>query len=246
MTENNTHPRFLVTGDVHGSYDIHKLSAHSFKYNDFDPPLTKEDYLVICGDFGLVWDWCGENKEERYWLDWLEEKPWTTLFVDGNHECFPRLNEFPVEQWNGGKIHRISDSIFHLMRGQVFNIDGTTLFVCGGANSHDTQYRTEGKSWWSQEIPSFCEREEALANLAANDWKVDYVITHDTPTDIARMILHGWEIYDRPLNEYTDWLQEIADKLEFKQWFFGHYHQDKELLDGKYQAMYYDIVMLED
>lgn len=237
----------FITADLHGEHDIHKLSSHNFKYNEIDPPLTKEDYLIICGDFGLIWDWRGENEEERYWLDWLEEKPWTTLFVDGNHECFPRLNAYPIEQWNGGKIHRIRDSIIHLMRGQVFDIDGTTFFVNGGAASHDIHRRTEGKSWWREEVPSFCEREEALANLAAHDWKVDYVITHDAPVSIAERLVIMSRDYSRKLDEYEEWLEnEIANKLEFKQWYFGHHHRDFEFCDGKYQAMYYDIVMLED
>ena len=48
--------------------------------------MTKEDYVIICGDFGGVWNKEVENKEEKHLLDWLEEKPFTTLFVDGNHE----------------------------------------------------------------------------------------------------------------------------------------------------------------
>lgn len=42
--------------------------------------------------------WSGSN-EEKYWLDWLGDRPWTTLFVDGNHECFPHLAELPVQCW---------------------------------------------------------------------------------------------------------------------------------------------------
>ena len=56
-----------------------------------------EDYVVLLGDVGLVWDYKGESKTEKWWLDWLEDKSFTTLFIDGNHENFNRLNAYPTE-----------------------------------------------------------------------------------------------------------------------------------------------------
>lgn len=99
--------------------------------------MTKEDYVIICGDFGGVWNKEVENKEEKHLLDWLEEKPFTTLFVDGNHENFDRLYSYPVELWHGGKVHKIRPSVIHLMRGQIYEIDGKSFFTFGGASSHD-------------------------------------------------------------------------------------------------------------
>lgn len=249
MTENNTHPRVLVSGDIHGSHSIRKLSSRNFNKNN-ELNLTKQDYLIITGDFGLIWSPKGSRyyNDEQYWLKWLDEKPWTTLFVDGNHESFPLLNSYPVEEWHGGKIHRVSNSILHLMRGQVFNINNQTFFTLGGGYSHDIEYRTEGLNWWREEVPSFCEREEALANLAAHDWKVDYVITHDAPVSIAYTLINRSYDSSRTPDEYEQWLEdEILSKLEFKQWFFGHHHQDCTLKNGKgqvFQAMYNDIVSL--
>lgn len=164
--------------------------------------------------------------------------------VTGN--CFPRLNSYRINEWRGGKVHMIDDSIYHLMRGQVFDIDGKKFFTLGGAYSHDKQWRTEGLSWWAEEVPSQEERSEALVNLDANDWKVDYVVTHDAPISIAkRLIEHKW---DRDTDEYEEWLQtEIADKLDFKHWFFGHHHTNCVIVDNKkYQALYYDIVSVDD
>lgn len=236
-------PRILLSGDIHGSNSIRKLSSKKFHYNDFDPPINKDDYLIICGDFGLLWykEDSENDKRDQYWLNWLNDKPWTTLFVDGNHENHPRLNSYQVMQWNGGKIHEIRESVYHLMRGQVFNLHGNKFFTMGGGASHDIEWRIKDVSWWTQEIPSFCEREEAIANLAKHNWKVDYVITHDAPTFVARKLIYT---PDRSTDEYTDWLEEIANKLEFNQWFFGHHHQDRELFDGKFQCMYNDIAQI--
>lgn len=95
--------------------------------------------------FGGVWNRFEESPEEKYKLDWFDEKPFTTLFVDGNHENFDRLMAYPVEKWNGGNIHRISKSVIHLMRGQVFELEGKTIFTFGGASSHKISRRYQTK-----------------------------------------------------------------------------------------------------
>ena len=164
--------------------------------------MTKEDYVIICGDFGGVWNKEVENKEEKHLLDWLEEKPFTTLFVDGNHENFDRLYSYPVELWHRGKVHKIRPSVIHLMRGQIYEIDGKSFFTFGGASSHDIEsgildpedpdfkekkkwldrewrsYRVNHITWWAQELPSEEEMQEGRANLAAHDNQVDFIVTH--------------------------------------------------------------------
>ena len=94
--------------------------------------MTKQDYVIICGDFGGVWD---GSKREKYWLDWLEDKPFTTLFVSGNHENYNLLSEYATEYWHGGKVQFIRPTIVHLMRGQVFDLCGKRFFTMGGASS---------------------------------------------------------------------------------------------------------------
>ncbi|WP_019639179.1 metallophosphoesterase [Paenibacillus fonticola] len=137
-----------ITGDLHGYIDISKLNSKRFPQNS---RLTKEDLVIIAGDFGLVWD---NKNDEKYWRKWLNNKNFTTLFIDGNHENHNMLDSYPVEYWNGGKVHIINDSIIHLMRGQVFTINGYKIFTFGGANSHDKEHRRENYNWWAREMPS--------------------------------------------------------------------------------------------
>lgn len=99
--------------------------------------MTKEDYVIICGDFGGVWNKADESNTETMVLDWLECRTFTTLFIDGNHENFDRLYGYPVENWNGGKVHKIRPSVIHLMRGQIYELCGRKIFTFGGASSHD-------------------------------------------------------------------------------------------------------------
>lgn len=121
----------FITGDIHA--DPTRFSTEIFPEQK---EMTRDDVVIICGDFGLVWDKI-ESKREKHWLKWLGEKPFTLVFVDGNHENFSRLNSLPTTIWHGGKVHQIRENIFHLMRGEIFNIDGQKFFVFGGARSHD-------------------------------------------------------------------------------------------------------------
>ena len=121
-----------ITGDTHSSFERFNTMIFPEQYE-----MTKSDYIIICGDFGGVWNKDEESPKEKWWMEWLEKKPFTTLFVDGNHENFDRLNNYPVEEWNGGNVHKIRPSVIHLMRGQVFTIDGKKIFTFGGAKSQD-------------------------------------------------------------------------------------------------------------
>ena len=129
-----------ITGDTHIPVDIGKLSVKRFPEQK---EMTKRDYVIICGDFGGVWD--GSN-EEKYWIKWLKSKNFTTLFIDGNHENFEMLYNLPTVDFGGSIAHKVDDGIYHLIRGEVYNIDGKKFFVFGGASSHDKELRTEGKN----------------------------------------------------------------------------------------------------
>ena len=175
----------FVTGDCHG--DFSKFNMEVFPEQR---EMSRDDTVIITGDFGGVWAY-DENTKGRYgWkaeqhqLDWLEGKSYTTVFCDGNHENFDRLYKFPVKEWNGGLVHVIRPNVLHLMRGQVFTIEGQKYFVFGGASSHDIghgiidpetdpdwknkikqfdreyiwDYRTNKRDWWKEE--SFVSMDE--------------------------------------------------------------------------------------
>ena len=131
-----------ITGDTHGEIDIHKLNT---KYFPAQREMSRKDFVIVTGDFGFpccASDIQEDNKAQktyRYWLKWLKNKPFTILFVDGNHEHHDFWDAQPVQEWHGGMvhIHPEADNIIHLIRGEVYSIDGETVFAFGGASSHD-------------------------------------------------------------------------------------------------------------
>jgi predicted phosphodiesterase len=224
---------FAITGDTHGEIDIGKLNTKKFLEQKI---MTKSDYLIICGDFGCIWS--GDQRDE-YWLKWLNEKPFTTLFVDGNHENFSILNTYPVVDFYGGKAHQVKPSVYHLMRGEVFEINGKKIFAMGGASSHDKEHRREGISWWPEEMPSDAEYNHALETLDKHNWCVDMVISHCAPDSMQKQVA-DWYEHDK----LTNFLQIVKHDLIYGGWYFGHYHVDKKL-NGEGLAMYNEIVIRE-
>lgn len=224
-----------VTGDTHGLLDFSKL--HIFAGNH--PELTKDDFVIVAGDFGALWS--NESTVER--LNHYVKLPFTVLFVDGNHENFDILNSYPVEIWKGGKVHKIDSGVIHLMRGQVFEIEGNTIFTFGGATSVDKDLRVEGVSWWKQEMPTFEELDEGIANLKRIGGKVDYIITHScSERALAYPAVRNavWLKRNCPENGILSFVEENA---KFKHWYFGHFHIDAKLGD-RYTALYNCIVKL--
>ncbi len=228
-----------LTGDIHGELDIAKVEAFS---DGAGSELTRDDFLVILGDFGLVWH-DPATPEETARLDWFEAQPWTTLFIDGNHENFDLLDALPVECWHGGRVHFVQSHVIHLMRGERFELCGSTFFVCGGGHSIDAKWRTPGVTWWEQEAPG--EEERAyIAEAAEAVVAVDYVFTHCPPTGQYDRYRARWTGFWGPSDEWTDWLEEhVEGAFSYKRWYFGHLHFDSDV-DDPHIAVFDEIVKL--
>lgn len=226
--------RYFLTGDSHFPAEYKRFS---FKHWPLGRELTHNSYVIVLGDFGICWD---NSAEENWWLDWFEDKPWTTLWIDGNHQNFPLLYSYPKEEWNGGMTHVLRPHIRHLCRGEIFDIDGLTFFTFGGGASVDKHLRTEGKTWWEQEIGSYSEFEHAASNLRAHDMKVDYILTHTTSNRTIQKIDKWFPQFDPTTNFLNKFVEE---EVEYKRNFFGHFHQDRTI-DDKHILLYNDIIEL--
>ena len=162
------------------------------------------------------------------------------LLMVSNHENHDLLDSYPISEWNGGKVHFITPSIIHLMRGQIYEIGNKKFFTMGGAESHDKIFRKEGISWWSREMPSDEEYEEGLNNLDRVNNKVDYIISHCAPDQIQNQIAYWYE-HDK----LTNYLEIIRQTVDYKWWYFGHYHIDKDFVNYKATCLYQDVIELK-
>lgn len=245
-----------ITGDCHAEYG--RFNRKNFP--EQAGMTQEEDYVIVCGDFGYR----DHSREQEWWCKWLAKKPFILLFVGGNHENFDMLAELPIEQgWHGGKVQYISENIIHLMRGQLYELCGRKIFAFGGARSHDIRdgilelddpdykkkykalsstgalFRVNHFSWWKEEMPDKEEYEEGIRNLAANNWEVDFIITHCTASSTQAVLSGG--LYEP--DELTGYLDEVKRKCLYKKWFFGHYH-DNMAVTNKDLLLYEQIIRI--
>lgn len=245
------HMSVWVTGDIHA--DPSRLSTENFYQQKEFSGNQDENIVIILGDFGLVWNREQESKQERYWLNWLESKPFTTVFVDGNHENHIRLATYPETDWHGGKVHAIRPHVLHLMRGEIFTIEDKRFFAFGGASSHDIQdgildyddtewrdkaknlekqgkrmYRVKNLTWWKEELPSQEEIQHGSYSLNENNNTVDYILTH-SPSTSEIYLMGAKGLYEPDI--LTNYLEEVKAVTEYTKHLFGHMHMDHAIND---------------
>lgn len=225
----------FLTGDTHGLLEIDRLGTANFPLGE---RLGRNDLVVILGDFGLLWS-DPPRAEERLALRRLEESPWTTLFVDGNHENFSMLDALPEDERFGAPVGVVSPHVLHLRRGYVYTLAGKRCFVFGGARSVDRKGRTRGRSWWPEEIPSAEEYRRGLDSLEASEWSVDWILTHTAPNHILQALdLHKY-LHGDPVSAYLD---EIYKEVSYQKWFCGHLHRNSRFAKDRIHVLRENIV----
>ena len=205
-----------ITGDMHG--DEARFSAPELR------KLKKGDTLLVCGDFGFLWE---GTKAEKKTLDKLGKLKYSVGFIDGVHENFELLEQYPVVDWNGGRARQISGRLYHLLRGEIYTIEGKTFFAMGGGVSPDDDFRSLDDNRMRREIPSREELDRAAANIAAAGGTVDYIVTHEPPMRIKSFLLLKDQARSPEITGLNTFFDEVGKACTFKRWFFGSMHADK-------------------
>jgi len=228
-----------VVGDTHGTHDIHKVYKW---YNKNQNHLTKEkDFLFQLGDWGAIWYYPNDRalykKDLKLQLQW-SKKNFTLCVIPGNHENYDLIEKLPVEEKWGGKVRVLKPvnpwnqksygEIYLLERGEIYDIQNKKILALGGAMSQDKSVRVIGESYWSQELWTPKQEKNCLENLDRVDWEVDYVFAHTCPTSIGNILLN---LEYGKINDCTAKFFEslIQSGLKFKEWHFGHWHEDRKI-----------------
>lgn len=226
-----------VTGDTHGD----NLGRFSFKRNPKLRGLTEDDAIVVLGDTALMWP--GHEKETVYTLRQLARKPFTIIFLLGNHDNYDWAETLPQVDVFGGRMRQV------VVDGEVFSnryvIDSWTTADLSGyhcmliahAKSHDIQhlytsddregierakrnkewFRVAHRTWWPQEELDT----EAIKPFIQEKGKehFDAILTHDCPG----LFVDTWEpkLIKTQQEQYFDHLRAV---LDFDVWAHGHMH----------------------
>lgn len=222
-----------VTGDMHGEEE--RLYSRNMR------KLKEGDTLIVCGDFGFVWD--GSPKERKL-LEYLGSRKYNVAFVDGTHENFDLLSKCRMTVWNGGRVHRVSGNLFHMMRGQIFNIEGCKIFTFGGGESLDREMRIEHQTWWREELPTPAELQEGAEAIDEAGCEVDYIITHEPPSIVKSTLLLRSGDVDR-VNKLNGYFEQLNRECKFKHWYFGSMHEDR-VVTKVHTAVFHDIIPINE
>jgi len=229
-------------GDIHGEV----FEAFSYNQSPEMRKLTSEDYVIIAGDFGVIWDWHGDSEEDYYRLNWLNSKPWKTIVVLGNHECYPIYEAMPhctPDFLNSGTMWQCTymgttfENIYIIDTIATLDIDGKHILCINGAESHDKKWRTEGINWWPQEVVNI---DACLDFMAEHDKEhFDLIVTHEAPVLVKEMLPFLLDRYIRTCGE--KYLEILRKELDFDVWVHGHMHFDQqwsEDLDSRMIGLY--------
>lgn len=200
--------------------------------------LKKGDFLIVCGDFGFVWD--GSKREEAI-LKSIGKKRFYTLFIEGCHENYDLLAKYPEEDFCGGRVNVISGNLMHIKRGSILDLQGMRFFAFGGGQTKDIDIRRDSHTWYEAELPTTEEVRDAVLNLKNADGKLDYIITHEPPASMKEFL--GFEV--RQISHMHTFFDAVKNDCTFKMWFFGKAHINK-VIPPKYRCLFDDVVTLHN
>ncbi len=196
-----------LLSDLHGRLDF-------IGWQEFHSAQSQDDVLILLGDICLY----DESKvNNQVFTESVLSSRKQILIVDGNHENFDYLNSLPEENWNGGKVHRLSENVLHLQRGYIYDIFGNSCFVFGGTAAMVTD----------------AQLQNAYNNLKVQGHRVDYILTHDYYRKLPQ---------DRKY-PFEELLGFIDEKVTFKCWYCGHHHRN-QALDENHTVVYDRLVPL--
>lgn len=228
-----------VTGDTHGIFD--KLRA--FRVSPEGAALTKKDYVIVLGDFG-VWQ---NTIDEIAWLD--SELPYTLMFLDGNHEDFPLLNSMPEKELFSGRVHDLG-GVYHLCRGEVYLLPteegGKRIAVCGGGTSRDKHMRKEGVDFFPEEEISDGDIEAMIGNAQKYGGRVDAFLSHSPSSEVKlELFAEASFSMNKPATSYIPSeseykIRDLVGKIAAEKYYSAHEHIDRAMtVSGKeYRIVY--------
>lgn len=209
----------IITGDTHGEFS--RIIDFCEEYE-----TALNDVMVILGDSGI-----------NYYLDErdtvLKEKLsdlHVTLFcVYGNHEERPEnIPGYEERKWRGGVVYYEPEYPYLLFArdGEVYELEGKSVLVVGGAYSIDRDYRlANGLPWYESEQPDAAIKHRVEERLDKAGWKVDCVFSHTVPLSyIPRHAFLSNVDQNRVDRSTEQWLDGIEKKLDYQRWYAGHFH----------------------
>jgi hypothetical protein len=241
---------WLITGDTHGRTNSRLHEIDTSKY------IPEETAIIILGDAGINFYL---NKTDRKNKEFINKSGFHVYAVRGNHEQRPQNILGMERDWDmlvSGPVHYEPDfpRIRYFVDGGEYIINGYSVLTIGGAYSVDKWYRLSRAGYCSEEAetadPKKCGwfKEEMLTEKEMQDIEnkckgksYDFVLAHTCPLrwEPTDLFLSGID-QSKVDKSMEKWLDDFIDKINWKIFLFGHYHQDR--LERPKVEMYFKYI----
>ena len=227
-------------GDIHG--EVFHVRDAIARYE-----ITDKDVIVILGDVGM--NYYGNKRGDQHRKKKLNKLGVPIFCVHGNHEMRPEtIPTYHEDKWQGGTVY-VEDAYPNLLfakDGEVYDLDGQSTLVIGGAYSVDKWYRLRmDMNWFADEQPSDEIKSRVMQKLEKLNRKVDVVLSHTCPERYipVEAFLSGID-QSTVDNSTEEWLGQVEAQLEYGAWLCGHWHINKRI--DKLQFLYHDVICSDD
>ena len=239
--DDGTPARFYITGDKHRYFD---------RVKDFCRVIQtrRKDVLIVLGDAGF--NYFDDKRDDELKRE-ISKLNITLFCLHGNKENRPH-NEgtYGVRSFCGGKVYYEPKypNIYFAIDGEIYIFEGKKYMVVGGAHSVDKQRcLEEGLPYWDDEMPDTETKTLVEANLEKCGNDIYGMLTHTCPIDYlpTEMFMStrqnaaikrkprkakSKKLFKPDIDRSTEiWLGELEKKIDYKIWFCGHYHIDKQI-----------------
>jgi len=211
-------------GDLHGNFSHLLYTLTRLKKRNIN--------VVQVGDFGIGFHGEQDFKNLDYINQALNEWDAKLWIIRGNHDD-PKFFRGELRD----KINTAYPNIYFIEDYEVVEIEGKKLFCLGGGVSIDRTYRTEGKSYWKDEIVVYDQFK--IDETIKNHDNIDIIITHSAPMwchpkGVDAPIVREYCMVDNALKQDLIDEREILgsvfdvlnDKFKFRYHFYGHFHSN--------------------
>ena len=213
-----------ITGDTHG--DFTRIERFCERFSP-----ARDDTMIILGDAGF--NYYGGQRDQQV-KQQMAAMPITIFSIHGNHEMRPgKIPTYHLDRWRGGSVF-VEDAYPNLIfavDGEVYDMEGLRTIAIGGAYSVDKFYRlAHGWNWWEDEQPTPIMKKGIEKVLDYEGWKVDIVISHTVPLKYEPVEVFLPQVDQSMVDKSTEtWRDQIEDRLQYRHWYAGHYHTEKEI-----------------
>lgn len=221
---------WYITGDKHSNLK----SLYNFG--------DENSAVIILGDTGIN---TGFSQDKYLKSKLCNHYKGHIYCVLGNHELRPSDVPGMLTMWDSevsGEVYYQPQwpHIKYFKEYGIYWINKMRVMVIGGAYSVDKEYRLLMNGFWNpKEQLSAKEMEDALNMVKFQ--KFDAILSHTCPySDMPTELFLPYFDQSKVDKTMEHWMDEVKQNCEYKKWYFGHYHGEKEA--DKLIMLYHSII----